>query len=326
MKPILRPLVALLACPFLFGGGCIAWEIRDQMRAANSHIARTEWRLEDVTRDIEETSTRLAQVQATLTQTEATLAGTHATLAQVSGQLTAVHASLQKTDDHLVAVGALIETTHPKLTTLDGDLDRMMILGDVNTSLKNVDLALKPLSKSMGMLSSAASFFGGGDNQDLLARESVPSEPATPEPAPRDEGAAAAAPGASPPVVASPPAATAAATPPSPATTGTPPAPGTRAAPAEPPRPDLLVGTWLLVYPPPAPPQRYGRAIILTADGAFLDAEPDKPLSRGHWTRTGRSVTMRPDAGDEATAELLTLTTRTLTLRRGDEIKVYSRP
>jgi hypothetical protein len=305
-------LLALLACPFL--SGCIAWEIRDEVRAANAHVCETNGaightldRLAEINQDIKQTNAQMVQVQTALAQTTGQLKEVQTALAQTTGQLATVYASLQKTDEHLVGVGATLDVTHPKLTTLDNDLERMRILTDVQASLKEVQKALGPLGKSLGVLSSAASFFGGGGEEaDLLAHET--------EPAPTGEGVAS--PGAEPP----PAGAAAAKAPP--------------AAPAEPaaPKQDMLVGTWLLVYPPAAPPQRSGKALIITADGAYIEAEPDKPLLRGQWTRTRRNITFRPAAASpgqapgEVTAELITLSMRTLTLRRGDEIKVYNRP
>jgi hypothetical protein len=275
----MRPtLIALFLLSITLLPGCVAWEIRDEVRIANGQIC--------------EANRQLADVQAGLTVTNA--------------QLAEMYAALQRTDERLIAANTLLESAHPKLTTLDGDLTRMQVLDEVSVTLKDVQKQLVPLSKSLGVVSGAANLLGmgSGGNQDLLAAE--PSEPASTEAAVPTKSTATTATSATP---------TSASTPP-------PLAP----PPALPPeRLEALVGTWLQVYPPPQPPQRMGKIIVLSTGGGYLEAQEGGPITLGHWTRTGRTITIGPDAAKE-TGELLAATPRSVTVRFGDALRVYTRP
>lgn len=282
-------LAAALTLPL---SGCIAWEIRDEMRVTNQHLCEVTPALGHTIAMVEETNTkiaatnvRLGEVQSALTQTQA--------------QLTSMYAALRKTDEHLVAVGGTLVETNPKLNDLDGGLDRMKILNEMHATLKEVNETLGPLNKAMGSLGSAVSFLGiSGGSQDLLATENEAAAPAAAEPAAPATGTAVA-----------------------------------DGAPQQlPPRQEHLLGTWVQVYPAPIPPETVGRVIILTPDRKFITAEGTKPLLTGRWTRKDRTFTAEYDAapGTQPQApevrELLTLTSRTLTLRRGNEILVFTRP
>lgn len=268
--------VALLLTGVLLPG-CIAWEIRDEVRTTNEHLcevgptlAYTLHGVEETNRQIELTNARLAEVQAALALTQA--------------QLSTVQATLKQTDEHMVAVSGTLGSTNPKLDDLGG--------------------ALKPLSGAMGSLGGAMSFLGmSSSSEDLLAEESA----APKEEAPKVE-ATGAAPSAEPEVS------------------------GAGAEDKGGKRPDPVLGTWVLIYPPPAPPQTIGRIFVLTSDGRFMLVEQSKPIRPGSWGRRGRTLYFTYDAvqgGPAAvpeTGELLTLNSRTLTIKVGDAIRIYSRP
>lgn len=283
-------LAAALTLPL---SGCIAWEIRDEIRTTNQHLCEVTPALGHTIAMVEETNTKIAE-------TNAQLGDVQAALAQTQAQLTSMYAALRKTDEHLVAVGGTLVETNPKLNDLDGGLERMKILNEMHATLKEVNATLGPLNKAMGSLGGAVSFLGiSGGSQDLLATEDEAAAPTSAEPA-------------------------------APAT-GTPTAEGS--APQQlPPRQEHLLGTWVQVYPAPVPPETVGRVIILTPDRKFITAEGTKPLLTGRWTRKDRTFTAEYDAapGTQPQApevrELLTLTSRTLTLRRGNEILVFARP
>lgn len=281
-----------LALPLALLPGCIAWEIRDEMRTVNQRLAdvqpvlvETRENLVRVNQDINTTNTQLAQVQTLLAQTNT--------------QLTDVYARLGRVDEHLVAVGGVLGETNPKLVSVDTQLERMRILNEINPSLAQVNAALAPLSKSMGALGGAMSFLGLSDSgADLLDEPDPEPAPATAPEA--EEGAPAEA--------------------------------SEVAAATGPRRSDPFAGTWVMVYPPPKPPQTIGRIVVVSSDGSYLEAQEGMPLTTGRWARKDRTLTMTPDAAPggaparEMTVEVITLTTRTLTVRNAEEIRVFARP
>lgn len=297
--------------------GCVAWEIRDEMRVTNRHLCEVTPALGHTIAMVEETNQKIAA-------TNTRLDDVHASLARTQAQLTAVYDALRLTDENLVSVGGTLVETNPKLNSLDGGLDRMKILNDMHATLKEVNATLGPLNKAMGSLGGAVSFLGLSENsQDLLAEESTE---------PSDSATALATPSANP--AAPTPAAGTPASGEAVVSSGTPGTPATPAASSRsgPDRQDYLLGTWVQVYPPPIPPETAGRVIILTADGKFITAQNNKPLRAGRWTRKERTFTANYDAApgqptpEPEVRDLLTLTSRTLTLRRGDEILVFARP
>lgn len=300
----MKTIIMLAACAS-FLPGCIAWEIRDEMRTANRQLCDANPSLvhavhgmESVNQDIVQTNAQLAQVQILLERT--------------NGQLTDVYALLKKTDEDLVAVGGTLNQTQPKMTSLDGQLERMMVINDVQNQLKEVNSALGPLGKSLGSLGGAMSFLGMGSSGDVLDDEHPPA------PAGSGQGAESAGAGTA-----------------SGAGTG---GPTSDAALM---RRELLAGTWIQVYPPPTPPRTSGRVLVLMGDGGYLQAEEGQPLISGKWKREGRTATLTPEgasggggaqgaaAGAGAGVEkfdLVTLSAQTLTLRQGDSIRVFARP
>lgn len=297
---ILPIVLAAAAAPWL--SGCIAWEIRDGIRETNQHLSDVKPTLVHTLNSVDQTNREIDATQAQLTEVQAAIAATNA-------QISAMHALLGETKAQLVTVEGTLVQTNPKLNDLDGGLTRMKILDEVHASLKQVNAALGPLSSAMGSLGGTMSFLGmGGDSSpDLLAHE----QPApAPDAEPAEPSAAAA------------------------------PAAGATSEDASK-RPDPLLGTWVLVYPPPAPApggapaaatHGASRITVFTADGRFIVADDGRPPQGGIWKREGRTLTMTldPAPGDTSprveSGELLTLSTRTLTIRRGDVIRVHARP
>ncbi len=279
--------------------GCIAWEIRDEIRTTNRHLCEVEPALVHTLHGIEETNRRIAEV--------------HAAIQATQSQLADVQSELGKTEARLIAVSGTLDQTNPKLNNLDDGLERMRILNEVHATLKDVHKSLGPLGAAMGSLGGAMSFLGmGGDaSPDLLEQEASAAQAAAAPAA----GATAPArePGAEPEV----------------------------AEPAGTKRPDPILGTWVLVYPPPpaatgastpAAATTRGRITIIMADGRFITAEDGRAPRTGRWMRQGRNLTFTYEPSDPGAApevesgELLTLSSRTLTIRRGDVIRVHARP
>lgn len=263
--------------------GCIAWEIRDDIRTTNQHLCEVKPSLVHTLHAVEQTRHEIERTQQQL--------------AAVQSQLAEVRATILSADQQIAGVGQTLGTTNPKLTNLDGGLERMRILNQVQESLDQTNAALGPLSKAMGSLGGAMSFLGmgGGGSGDVLAAEEA-----------ADGGDGDEAGGES----------------------------GQDRG-----RLNPLLGAWLLVYPPPAvaPPQAENataaadRITVILADGRLLVAEQGHPPRTGRWNRQGRSLTLSLDTpegapADSRTLELLTLNSRTMTVRAGDELRVYSRP
>jgi hypothetical protein len=304
MKKIIPLLFAL---PFL--PGCIAWEIRDEVRSTNQHLCEVKPALVHTLHAVEETNQKIA-----LTQEQ--LAAMQAEIVKTQAMLTTVEAAMRQTDEHLVAVGGTLGATNPTLVELDGGLERMKVLNEVHASLKSTNEALGPLGKAMGSLGGAMSLLGmGGDSgPDLLADDQGAGGKADTDVAAAEPDAAGKGAGGTGNV-------------------------GSGGGGEGDKRPDPLLGTWVRVYPPPAPvvagstaaPQSTARITVVTADGKFLTAEGGQPPRTGRWERKGRMLTFTYDAAAGAkpevdTAELLTLNSRTMTVRRGDMIAVHSRP
>lgn len=312
----MRTIIMLAACVCSMPG-CIAWEIRDEMRTANRQLCDANPTLVHAIHGIEAVNQDIAQTNAQLAQVQVQLATT-------SGQLTDLHALLEQTDEHLVAVGATLRQTQPKMTSLDEQLERMRVINEVHAQLKDVNAALGPLGKSLSSLGGAMSFLGMGSSGDVL-----------------DDGqASAAAPGAG----GEQPTATPAAKEESRG--------GEKAATddAASMRRELLAGTWVQVFPRGISGEKSGagtgegrsegRVLVLLGDGRYLQAEQGKPLVSGQWKRDGRTATLTPEGagaaasagGGEAkgpaveTFELVALSARTLTLRQGDALLVFGRP
>ncbi len=305
--------VALLSLCVVFLPGCVAWEIRDGVREANRQLCDANPTLvhavhgmESVNQDIAQTNAQLAQVQVQL--------------AQVGGQLTDLHALLKQTDEHLVAVGATLGQTQPKMASLDDHLEQMKVINNVHEELKDVNAALGPLGKSLGSLGGAMSFLGMGSSGDLLDNEQAPAAGAGEA---ADQGAATKADGAGGEKGTAAPDATASM------------------------RRELLEGTWVQAYPSSAPGaspgqagagEKGGRVLVLMGDGRYLQAEQGKPLVSGRWKREGRTAIFTPEGAGASgnasaangasveTFDLVTLSARTLTLRRGDSLLVFARP
>ncbi|MBX3387016.1 MAG: hypothetical protein KF768_10635 [Phycisphaeraceae bacterium] len=289
MKAILLLCLSVVTLP-----GCIAWEIRDEIRATNQH---------------------LKEMDPVLLNTRGLLATVNEDIRRTNEQLDAVRADLAGTREQLAAVESSLETANPKLFEVNSGLDRMQVLSEVHASLQRVEAHLGPLSRTMGSLGGTLSWLGmGGEDTgtDLLASGS--------QAAPSGAGAATDSQAAEEGAVG-----------------------------ASRPQRDLLIGTWLLEFPPPSPPQVSPAAFVIKPDGTFLRAEPGKPLVTGTWSRVDRTLTLTSDqdapsavgstpaargkpqttalaANTPTEFELLSVTLRTLTLRKDDEIRVFTRP
>lgn len=112
--------------------GCVAWEIRDEMRAANA---------------------RLVEVQGTIVQT--------------NERLDRVEAGLTRLDQTNTLIGTVeqglgrIDSTNSSLSTLE---QQLALLNSINTSLSRLDTHLAALRRTIGRIDSAIPFLDlGGD-------------------------------------------------------------------------------------------------------------------------------------------------------------------
>jgi hypothetical protein len=288
---------ASLAAAFL--PGCIAWEIKDEVHAANERMGeidgvliRTSHDLETANEGIAKTDALLEEVRASIATTNEQLADVQRRVDQTNTRLDSVLASLGRTDEHLVAVNAVLGETSPKLQTTNDGMERLRILGEVQTSLQHINTALGPLQKAMGSLGSTMSFLGLGGEEGPAPAQA--SDGAAPAPDAGDAGAA-------------------------------PPATEVRAA-------SNIGGTWILVHPVAGAPSADApaRVLVLLGNGRYLEGDSGKVRASGTWKRAEGSLTLTPEGGGAAGAatafEVVSVSARSLTVRAGDAFRVYARP
>jgi hypothetical protein len=144
--------------------GCVAWEIRDEMRAANA---------------------RLVEVQGTIVQT--------------NERLDRVEAGLTRLDQTNTLIGTVeqglgrIDSTNSSLSTLE---QQLALLNSINTSLSRLDTHLAALRRTIGRIDSAIPFLdlGGGapvETPPPLAQAGGAGEGAEPAAPGQAEGVAA---------------------------------------------------------------------------------------------------------------------------------------
>lgn len=290
----MKTMLPLVPCALLLPG-CVAFEIRDEVRTANRQLCDANTTLvhvvhgmESVNQDIDQTNAQLARVQVLLEQT--------------GDRLDGVHALLKKTDDDLVAVDATLSRTQPKMDSLDGQLERMRVIYDVQAQLQEVNSALGPLGKSLGSLGGAMSFLGMGSSGDVLDDEPTPGAPA-PTPG---TGAGAPVDGA--------------------ASMRRELLAGTWIQVYPPPKPPrtsgrvlVLMGDGGYLLAEEGAPVVSGR---WKRDGRTATLTPDAKQGGSGGAGAGSAAA----AGSEEKYELVTLSARTLTLRQGDWLQVYARP
>ncbi len=297
--------------------GCIAWEIKDEMRAANQRLDETDGvlietsnsivtansRIEAANDRIDTTNSRIEETITRIDGTQSLLREVHASIQQANTQLTQVQAALKNTDSHLEVVTGTIGDTRPLLTTANSGLDQLKILQEIQQTLTNINTALVPLQKTMAAFGSTMSFFGMGGEEEPIAA------------APVDDTARAA-------------------TPTAPAPAGSEPA-----APVAARSSNFLVGTWLLAHPTPstetaaAAQPRPADVFIMLSDGNYLEGSQGKLLGGGKWALSGATLKLTPSSSGkqpgsepERTFDIVTTTPRSLTIRSASDFRVYARP
>lgn len=157
-----------LAAWAMGAGGCIAWEIRDEMRVTNANLG--------------EVQSKLAEVDQSL----AKLDTTNQSIANTNKNLDDTIARLEKANQLIDSVGqglGRLDTTNQSLDTLERQL---ALLESIRVSLSRLDTHLASLRKTIGRIDSAIPFL------DLGGGEPVTDAPALETAAaPAQEGAAA---------------------------------------------------------------------------------------------------------------------------------------
>lgn len=306
--------------------GCIAWEVRDEMRQANANLAGANWRLDEAgvrlnlaNKNLDDANRRLDTATERINQTQASIDGVHRVLLATNQRLLEAEAELTKT-------GPMMDTTNQRLEDL-------MILRKVQASLQQIEATLGPLSKSMSSMGGLVSMLG-------LGGEVEPAPPLPPVATAPDAGAGAGAGGgAGDGAGAAAPAATDVASAP----------PALRTL-------SLLTGTWIMAFPIPEANavQRQGgqrgpggqgrQALVILSTGQYLLAVSGQPLATGAWVQQGKMLTLTPTTtpapssppaaaaptaapvAEPIVMEILNNTPRLLSVRVGDEVRVYSRP
>jgi len=307
--------LALLCC---LQSGCVIWDIRDEMRSVGASMG--------------DVKSQLATVQTQLDSVKTTLDTANASLGDVSVQLVAVNGGLSR-----------IDTSNVALTGLQTQL---LILEQINTSMKGLDAHMVSLRKSLGGLNSLIPFIdiGGdalppaGSTPSASASASVSNDGAAPAGGPALGGAETAV------------ASTAVA-----GTVAASSAPGQGLPPA------ALHGPWLSQFPDRR------SVLVLKPDGSFTramlrstDPNAGAEITSGTWKRDGSKLTLawaidvpalapaqaaqppKPAASPgQATQptlpasikeartmefEIANQTTRALTLQTGGQLTVFNRP
>lgn len=317
--------------------GCIAWEIRDGIREANGHMANVDCRIDDA-------NARLDLAHAHIDQT-------NALLMEVRTELTQTNTRLGEMEGQLLRANPMIDVTNKRL-------DDLMVLREVQATLTKINTQLKPLGDSLSALGSTVSFLGfGGDSGETAGGEgagvtdgeavatgvAVNTEP-TAGAAPTHAAAAESATGG--------------------AGAGTTTTASSRRSPnfllgtwllAYPTKDGAIgAGVGSESAGNRKPSSAAGKvaslsahAVIFLSSGEYILAEPEKPTIRGTWAREGKTLTMTaaPTGGAAVTTgaqagttgnaamsgsatvvEILNNSPRQLTVKVGEEIRVYTRP
>jgi hypothetical protein len=172
MKAIRLIALGLLA---LFSGGCVFWDIRDEVRASNAHIERVQEGLSATQGAIDQTNASIGQTNAAIDQTNAAIDQTHAAIDQANAKLRDVEGGL-----------ARLDTTNSSLKEVD---ERLAILRSIQDSLAHVDVHLASLRKTIGRIDHMIPFLDLGSDEAPAEPAPVAAAPAPPE------GAAAPEPG-----------------------------------------------------------------------------------------------------------------------------------
>ena len=284
------------------------WDIRDEMRSVGASMG--------------DVKSQLATVQTQLDSVKTTLDTANASLGDVSVQLVAVNGGLSR-----------IDTTNVALSGLQTQL---LILEQINTSMKGLDAHMVSLRKSLGGLNSLIPFIdiGGdalppaGSTPSASASASVSNDGAAPAGGPAIGGAET---------------------------------PAASTAPGQGLPPAALYGPWLSQFPDRR------SVLVLKPDGSFTramlrstDPNAGAEITSGTWKRDGSKLTLAwaidvpalapaqaaqppkpaaspgqatqptlPATNKEARTmdfEIVNQTIRALTLQTGGQLTVFNRP
>ncbi len=143
--------------------GCIAWEIRDELRTVNGSLAQVQSRLDETNALIGKVEHRLDLVQET------------------NAKLDALQARL-----------TLLDPIKDPLANLDGDLDtlqkRLDVLNSMDASMRKLDEHLASLRKTIANIDSSIPFLSISGDKDDPAQDSGDAKPAETPPSPQPDG------------------------------------------------------------------------------------------------------------------------------------------
>ncbi|MDP1660661.1 MAG: hypothetical protein Q8L55_01995, partial [Phycisphaerales bacterium] len=143
--------------------GCIAWEVRDEMRLANANLAGANWRLD-------EAGVRLNLANKNLDDANRRLDTATERINQTQASIDEVHRVLLATNQRLLEVETELTKTGPMMGTTNQRLEDLMILRQVQASLQQIEATLGPLSRSMSSMGGLVSMLGlGGEPEPVPA-------------------------------------------------------------------------------------------------------------------------------------------------------------
>lgn len=131
----------------VLAGGCIAWEIRDEMRVTNANLGEVQSKLAEVDQSLSKLDT-----------TNQSIANTNKNLDDTIARLEKANALIQSVGEGL----GRLDTTNQSLDTLERQL---ALLESIRGSLSRLDTHLASLRKTIGRIDSAIPFLdlGGGE-------------------------------------------------------------------------------------------------------------------------------------------------------------------
>lgn len=331
--------------------GCIAWEIRDGIREANGHMANVDCRIDDANSRLDLAHAHIDQTNALLIEVRTELAQTNTRLGEMEGQL--------------LRANPMIDVTNKRLDDLMVLREVQATLTKINTQLKPLGDSLSALGSTVSFLGfggdggEGAETAGGegADATDGAAVAASDGEAAATGVATNTEPAAGASPSSAG-------ATTASAT--GGAGAGTTTTASSRRSPnfllgtwlLAYPTEDGAIGSGGAVGAGSTGSKRpnsaagkasslSAHAVIFLSSGEYILAEPDKPTIRGTWAREGKTLTMTAAPtgaaavatgaqtgttgnaampGSTTVVEILNNSPRQLTVKVGEEIRVYTRP
>ncbi len=150
--------LGVLCIAAAFSGGCVFWDIRDEVRNTNARLDKVESRLE----------------------------GTNAALDQTNAELKTVQEGLERLDRTNELIGGVetgltrLDSTNSALSTME---ERLVLLRSIEESLGRLDVHMASLRKTIGRIDGMIPFLDLGSDEPVDAVETADASERPVEPA-----------------------------------------------------------------------------------------------------------------------------------------------